>query len=271
MRRDKIIETEETEEKNKKWEKPQARKLSVGLFLGSALRIIFGIIKGILKIVYKLLVFFGLWIPVVYVIFGAILHRFTGFNPFGFSLYGTIYLSGFVAAVVCCIIIAVKNAVVKPARSVYEGYKNPIWKKPPAAQKDEEEAELKARWESYKDAKRLSPPPIDDFSPSRRPSVPPPKRPEYLFDDRDFFPEEQRAEKTEQALSYYDWLPRNGGLEKSPIQSPPRVFSAPVYETPEVYFSKLEPNLLVHEYGDRFELFTVSKDGGRRQVKIEYK
>ena len=41
-------------------------------------------------------------------------------------------------------------------------------------------------------------------------------------------------------------------------------------ERPQVYTSKLEPDLLIHEYSDRFEVFVV-KNGKPHIDKIEYK
>lgn len=49
-----------------------------------------------------------------------------------------------------------------------------------------------------------------------------------------------------------------------------RTFELPKPETPDIYLSELEPDTLIHEYADRFEVYDIS-GGKRRLAKIEYK
>jgi len=276
----------------------------MGFFLGSLLRFIVNIAVGILKVVCKLLIFFGLWIPLVYIIFGVVLNKTIGFNPLDFSLYSTIYLSGLIGAIVACVIIAVKNGVLKPAKSVYSGFVNPLGRKPAPAEgeKSPEEA-LKNKWENSRAARKLSPPEIQEFSPS---SVPPQKYGGYfrptpnIPDSRDFGAPALNVEDA------YDWLPTapaivpqygfngqpyvNYGESYNPYPPRPtpqgrheifRQEAAKIYQSPAYggvseqpiasYFSKLQEGLYVCEYGNRFELYTFMPDGSRRHVKTEYK
>ena len=52
--------------------------------------------------------------------------------------------------------------------------------------------------------------------------------------------------------------------------SPPKFFDTTNIEKPNVYFSKLEPELLIHEYSNRFEIFKI-KNNTSVLDRIEYK
>ncbi len=78
-----------------------------------------------------------------------------------------------------------------------------------------------------------------------------------LFEDK---------KKPDEKIYYYDWLP-----EKKENEPTPQVTSRPKYEEPQVYFSKLRPEILVHEYVDRFELFKIGKNNELISIGVEYK
>lgn len=109
--------------------KKQPEGCLAGIYMGSALRSIVEFSVFVLRILTKILIIFGLWVPAVYAIFGLIMYLAFDFSPFDFSTYSTIYLSGAVACVVCSLIISVKNIIIKPAKSIYKGYKHPFWEK----------------------------------------------------------------------------------------------------------------------------------------------
>ncbi|MDD4315885.1 MAG: hypothetical protein PHC84_01850 [Clostridia bacterium] len=98
-----------------------------GLALGSVLRFIVSTLELILKIVINLLVFFGLWLPLVYALFGLGLYLGFHFNPLDWTLEGQLYVSGFVTCVLCSLIITIRNLIVRPAKSVFYGFKTPLW------------------------------------------------------------------------------------------------------------------------------------------------
>lgn len=102
---------------------------ATGSVLGSILRFIFVGLQLFFKIIFRLLWFLGLWIPGVYIIFGVALHYIFGFNPLDWELEGQLYFSGLIACAVCSIVITIRNIIIKPVKSVYKGYKKPVWKK----------------------------------------------------------------------------------------------------------------------------------------------
>ncbi len=232
-----------------------------GLFIGSILRSFTEFMFFVLRILAKILIIFGLWVPAVYAAFGAALYFAFSFNPFDFSLYSTIYLSGAVACVICSLIISVKNLIVTPAKSVYKGYKHPIWEK-----KEEEisaeESMLKNRWETYNQTKKeseLNPPQIEPFKEKKEFPTP-----EYLLPNDDFKQKTKKESEKARITLFPDWLPKKTEEKKTVM------VSEPPSEKPEVYFSKLEPELLVHEYSDRYELYRL--EGNKKiPVRIEYK
>lgn len=66
-----------------------------------------------------LLSFTGLWLPLFYAVLGVVLFLTTGFNPFDWKLEGQLYISGFVACVLCSIAITIRNLIIKPFRSIF--------------------------------------------------------------------------------------------------------------------------------------------------------
>ncbi len=238
-----------------------------GLFIGSVLRSLTDFLLFLLRIIAKILVIFGLWVPAVYAAFGAVLYFAFSFNPFDFSLYSTIYLSGAVACIICSLIISVKNLIVKPAKSVYKGYKHPIWEKKEEELEDGEEISLKNRWETYNQTKKeveLNPPEIEAFQPKKEYPAP-----EYLLPNEDFKQKNKKESEKARITLFPDWLPKKVE-EKKTEEKKTVMVSEPASEKPEVYFSKLEPDLLVHEYSDRYELYRL--EGNKKiPVRIEYK
>ncbi len=233
---------------------------TAGSVIGTVLRSVTLVLGFIFKIIFKACTVFGLWIPIIYAVFGLALYLFLDFNPFLFDTLGTLYLCGFIACVIGACFIAIRNLIIKPAKSIYEGYRHPLWEKQSAT--DTERKEEISRWERYKQDKReekLSPPEIIDFERDNG-------SPEYgdlLAPLSDF---DAVSAETKRKKLKHDWLPQtdSSGTAK------PKVVAVPSVEKPTVYFSSLEPDVLVHEYGDRFELYKVS--GNRTTpIGVEYK
>lgn len=109
-----------------------------GLVTGSMLRALVYLLKGLFKLIAALMVYFGLWIPSIYALFGCVLYLVFKFNPFDKSINAQLYLAGFALTVFCALIITVKNIVIKPTKSIIEGYKYPMWKRDKAQPKEQE-------------------------------------------------------------------------------------------------------------------------------------
>lgn len=246
--------------------KPKNSKSAVGVIVGSILRTITLFFGFIFKVLFKILTLFGLWLPLAYALFGLILYLIFKFNPFVLDVWGTLYLCGAVASVVGALIIAVRNVIVKPAKSVYQGYKHPIWEKNREEKlAREQETDKKAgRLEvvrNYKREAKLNPPEIEDFTPPERDKIE-----DYLIPIEDFSNRTAKEREAAELSLYPDWLPKHSETDTENVQ----IMSLPSAEKPQVYFSKLEPDLLIHEYADRFETFRVC--GGREiPLGVEYK
>ena len=236
-----------------KKKKETKRKPSLGEVIGSGLRALVEFFVFFCKVVYKVLSFTGLWIPLLYALFGLILYWSLGFDPIRLDVWGTLYLCGMIACVLACAVILIKNVVVRPVKSVIRGYKNPVWRRG-----RDVKSETVA---SYKTDKRYSPPELSDFRPERDSTV------EYLAPVVDFAEKNDLETRRAQYSLYPDWLPK---IQDEAPQSRPVMVSSDGKETPKTYYSKLDPKVLVYEYEDRFELYRES--GGQRiQIGVEFK
>lgn len=248
--------------------KKKAKKKSknrVGLVVGSILRSIVEFLAFFFKVVFKILTFFGLWIPLIYAAFGWILYLALDFNPFKFDTLGTLYLCGGLACVVAAAIISVRNVIVKPAKSIYNGYKHPIWKKAEEEEIDKEAeflkyAERSETVKNYKKESRYNPPEIEDFRLPKENDY----SADYLLPIEDF---SARTESEKCGGKYslnLDWLPKIEDNDTETVS----VRALPKEEEPLVYFSKIKPELLIHEYSDRFEVFRMA---GEKCIPVEVK
>lgn len=240
----------------------KAKGCAFGLAIGTLIKAVTVAVNFSARVLSKLLVLFGLWIPLVYALFGVLLHFAFNFNPLDFSLYSSLYLSGAAACVVCCVIISVRNIIVRPARSVFDGYKHPLWEK----RREEKIAQEEDEYQSYLSEKRpetLSPPDIDDLETKK-----------YRKKTVDFLPPAgdfryYGEENCVNAGAQLEYSP-NGYSVPRASEAEPIIFGTARKDKPLVYFSKLEPDLLVHEYGDRFELFRI-ENGRSIFERAEYK
>lgn len=196
----------------------------------SFLRVLFKAFGGLLKLIIKVIVMLGLWVPILYALFGVILHYTLGFDPFDFSTFSTFYIVGGIVCIVIVVIISAYNVLINPLKRAFGKKKND-----PA--------------EEGKAAKELQPPLTEGkkkkglfFKEKKKESAP--------------FKRQETDYKDAQSL---DWIPAQ---EKDK--------AANGSEKPDIYFSVLKPDILVHEYHDRFELYRV--DGNKLLfIGTEYK
>ncbi len=184
--------------------------------------------KFLLTVLWKIIILFGLWIPLIYIVLGGICYLAFSFNPFDFSFYSKLYLSGGIATIVCSFILSVKNIIYAPVKNIF----NDIF----AIEKEEEPlpteavktpSEIK---KEYKLAQKLSPPTIANFD----------KKP------------------TDKKLSIKDFI------------DIPDYVESQTKEQPNIYFSKTHPELLIHQYSDRFEVYEFVNDE-KILSRIEYR
>ncbi len=107
------------------------KKEKKGFFfvLGGLFKVLFAIIGVLFKVLKKT----GLIIPMLYALCGLVLYLVVGFNPLTFAedvyLECVLYAVGFGLSAVACLIIAVKNLVIKPAKSFKKGFSSTLAKK----------------------------------------------------------------------------------------------------------------------------------------------
>ncbi len=246
---------------------------TLGVIIGSVLRSLVLFFGFFLKIIFKIFTLFGLWIPLVYALFGVLLYLAFDFNPFDFGSWGTLYLCGTIVCVIAAAVVAVRNLIVKPARSVYQGYKHPFWEKNrlDAIEQEKEFEKNVGKWNTvrqYKKDKKFQPPEIAAFDENdlSAPIETKDKFSSFLLPIEDFNARTEEEKKAKKYSLDLDWLPKKE--EKEPQKTV--IKATPSAETPEIYFSNLEPDILVHEYTDRFELFRVA---GTKTIPVgvEYK
>ena len=156
------------------------------------IKILWWILKSLVHVLGEIIVFFGLYVPGLYLLFGAALSKFLGFNMTVASTNRTLFFWGLFLCLVCAVIITIRKLIIMPFKKVFGNFKDKTKKQ------------------------------IED------------SKPRY---DR---------------------------------QDPPR--RQPLKDGPLVYQSRKYPEITVHEYPDRFELFRDFHDGmGLTYVKTEYK
>ena len=160
------------------------------------------------------------------------------FDPFSGSIDSKIYLAGFAGTVLCAILITIRHLFEKPAQSIAEGFKKPIWKK-----RDEEDELEEPRKARRRKADRF----FDDEEYEEAPPV------------RKAFERRRAAAEVDYEISEYKRLPASVGS-----------YEGSVSEKPRIYFSAVEEDVLVHEYSDRFEVFRVV-NGKVVPDRVEYK
>lgn len=159
------------------------------------LKILWWILKSVVHVLGEIIVFFGLYVPGLYLIFGATLSKFTGFDLTIASVDRTLFFWGLFLCLVCSAIITIRKLIIAPFKTAFSNFRSRTKKRVVGS------------------------------------------KPQY-------------------APSYDNDKPRRDTN----------------YIAPLVYRSRTYPEITVHEYPDRFELFRDSGDGmGLKYFKTEYK
>lgn len=208
-------------------------------------------VKNLLQIIAWFLVFFGLWIPAAYALFGLILFLTLGFNPFEYDTFSLIYLGGGVLCIVASVIITIRHIFTQPLKKLFSSGKKDSRENRFAEDKAETEREDAPSPKIKKSARKVY---YEDEEPEPVPKPVPrsEKRPRL---------ETKRYSKPDPELKpSWHFLPPED--EPVPMYAPE--------ERPSVYFSAVEPDTLIHEYHDRFEVFHVQQ-GKTKLINVEYK
>lgn len=180
------------------------RKFLGGMLFVTIIKLVFYSISTLIKLIANIMVFFGLYIPFFYLIYGGALMLFLDFRLIPYSSGAGLFYFGLVLCVFCSIIISVKNLIIKPFKAVFgrdnKDYEQPITRKPMP----------------YDGG--------DNFPRPRRRIQPPIKSKEYGY------------YRIDSPIEYMDRMDK-------------------FYESPEVYRSETNPEIIVYEYCDRFDLY----------------
>ncbi len=252
------------------------------VILWTVIKLVFKLLAVVVKVLASLIIFFGLYIPLFYGVFGIVLLATTEFTFGGVGTDQILYYIGLGLSCIAAVIISIRNLIIRPLSSVFAPfleYRDELKKSREKDEKDEKEEE-KPQQQPY-DPRGYDPyyygqngyyPPYGGSPASGNPydpsyGAPRPHAPYY----------QGEAQPTD------NYAPRPlYGYGQSPApyyggQEPPHENQngnggvyPPVPERPLIYYSKRRPGILVKEYSDRFELFEET-DGTRRYVGTEYK
>lgn len=156
------------------------------------IKILWWVLKSLVHVLGEIIVFFGLYVPGLYLLFGATLSKFAGFDMSAVGTNRTLFFWGLFLCLVCSVIITIRKLIIAPFKTVFGNFKS------------------------------------------------------------------KTKNRIEKSRPHYDTPQQPRRMEQGKI--------------PLIYQSRTYPEITVHEYHDRFELFRDGGDGmGLKYVKTEYK
>lgn len=223
---------------------------------------VWNVSTGIIRLLLRLFFVTGIWIPTAYALLGVVLYYGFDIQILDFEIYSIIYLCGACACVVGFLFIFVKNVIIQPVKNYKE------------RKKRRKEMVDKPGYSGIKDEteeQNVNPIEQEEFKVSTDVSEvvkPEPRLQVTNNADEDIIKKliASDLERYENSLSQKKKEQANAEQEEQMFS---QVKSEPM-ERPQVYFSSLQDNLLVHEYSDRYELFIVT-NGKPRFKGVEYK
>ncbi len=231
----------------------------------TVIKLIFKLLAVIVKVLASLIVFFGLYIPLFYGVFGIVLLATTEFSFGGAGTDQILYYVGFGLCCVASVIISIRNLIVRPLSAVFAPlteYREEVRRARQGMRQDRDGEQGDPRaYRDYRDEEGYGRPSYGEPYPQRyqedrrpydggyRPHAPYYEAPRSSYERPDY-PREDRPQ---------------GGFAPYREEN-----YAPAPERPLIYYSKRRPGVLVKEYSDRFELFEEA-DGSRRYIGTEYK
>ncbi len=83
--------------------------VAAGAVLTTALRLIWKLLRLFIKVTSEIIFRFGLYVPILYLIYGAVLTGVFGLNIFGLSTDSKLYIVGFSVSIACAIAISIRT------------------------------------------------------------------------------------------------------------------------------------------------------------------
>lgn len=84
-------------------------------------KIIIWLFRVIIRALGEIIVFFGLYVPGLYLLFGAILSKYLGFDLNAMGTERTLYLVGIALCFLCSALITLRKLVLTPISTVFSG------------------------------------------------------------------------------------------------------------------------------------------------------
>lgn len=234
-----------------------------GILVG-LLKALWTAVKAVADFIAKLLWYTGLFVPALYAVFGCVLYLVWQFDPFAAGTYPMLYRIGFYLSVGVAVIIVYRR-LTKGRREKRRAKE----KEEAERMRAEEAAVRRLERERKRDEARR-----DNGYRARYIK----KKREERRDAR--HAKKERAESDLRKRADYDDYDTNGsyfargGSQNDDYGYLDEEYS--VKETrqdsvaPAIYMSALEPDTLIHDYPDRFEVYKL--DGGKKTLdRIEYK
>ncbi len=194
-------------------------KFIKGIFVGSIFRLIIYVISTVIKLTANIMIFFGLYVPFFYLLYGEALILFADFAILPYTADTGLYLFGLVLSLFCSVIITIKSLLVNPIKSIFgrdekediptPHYNNQNYyqQEPPNIERDySEQYNLENR--------------RDNYSPYRT--------------DSGYFRLESREE----------FFSRTAGTRTH-------------NESPDIYRSENNPDLVIYEYHNKYDIYRV--------------
>ncbi|NCA66912.1 MAG: hypothetical protein EOM87_02485 [Clostridia bacterium] len=191
----------------------------IGIAIVAVVKALMFIFKVSVKTISNVIVFLGLYIPLFYSVFALIIYSMFSLDFNTLNLELILLLSGLGLSFLCSAIIAIRNLIVKPFKSIFVSANSQEF---PTYRREEQR---------YYERRRATTPRYYDE--------------EYNYGE-DYRGVEER--------------------ERNAINNE-RVSEV----APMVYYSEREPNLLIYEYEDRFEVFRDDGREPKRYIRTEYK
>lgn len=284
--------------------------VTILIIVWTVIKLIFKLIWVIVKILAALFIFFGLYIPLFYGVFGIALLAATDFVLGVLGTDQVLYFLGFGLSCLAAVIISIRNLIVRPISAIFAPfleYRDDIKKAKEelSGKKEEEQNAQQQNAVGQNNPAYLNQQPYPgygqpDYMRNAYPQQPYSYGyPSYYNDPRAPYPEADpyaggyannySGNPTGNNAPYYPQMtphPPYYSDRNAPQQDPyagrpgqpaypdpasaPSSVRAPMPERPLIYYSKRRPGVLVKEYTDRFELFEESEEG-RRYIGTEYK
>lgn len=92
----------------------------VGAAFTTTLKIIFKGIRALVEILADVIFYFGLYVPILYLIYGAVLHGVFRFELFNLTTDSKLFIFGFAICIAASLLISVKNLIVKPYKRFFK-------------------------------------------------------------------------------------------------------------------------------------------------------